>query len=201
MLCSNATPGTSTADMWRSRSLMSESLKAKYLDPRLRGNDEPPTLAQRDRCDRINFTQESKTSADTHLAHSSYSLNEFSSLAVNFHEKEKIDMAKRALALHLVEKGVHSENLYRVPGSPEEWRTGYWRIADKTAKQLEGRRIYLHKGQKEASHAGGEIISSCPGPSLDSERKIFHFRALPDCIDYPSPSGWGNEKCIVWSED
>ncbi len=111
-------------------------------------------------------------------------------------------MAKKAVALHLVEKGLHEKNLHEVKDFPGEWSSGYWVVGEKTASQLVGCKIYLHKGQKFNSHMGGEIISWSPASGENSKRKIFRFRVLTDCAGVPSPEqGWGNEKCIIWKEE
>jgi hypothetical protein len=107
-------------------------------------------------------------------------------------------MPKTAKALHLIEKGLHKANLQKVPGSVNEWTTGNWWVGDRTAQQLQGRKIYLHKGQNVPSHIGGEVISWRQVPS-DPKRKVFRFRELEECINGAAPSaGWGREKCIIW---
>lgn len=109
-------------------------------------------------------------------------------------------MKKRAVALHLVEKGLYSENLKPRPGVPGEWDTGNWWISDSSAKELVGKNIHLHPGQKKQSHLGGEIISYVNFTG-DRKRKIFHFRELVDCKGIGTPKeGWSNEKKIVWDK-
>lgn len=109
-------------------------------------------------------------------------------------------MPKIAVEIHLVEKGVHKMNLQKVPEVADVWTTGNWWVGDRTANQLIGRRIFLHKGQDKAAHIGGEILSVSQAPGSDPKRKVFQFRELADCIGTPAPSsGWGNEKCIIWS--
>ena len=107
---------------------------------------------------------------------------------------------KRAIGLHLVEKGLHDENLKQVPGSSDLWDTGNWWIADKTATDLVGKNIYLHSGQLERSHLGGEVLSFKIDP-VDPKRKIFRFRRLDACLDVSTPKeNWTNEKKVVWQK-
>ncbi len=109
-------------------------------------------------------------------------------------------MSKKALALHLVEKGLHKANLQKVPETLNEWDTGNWWISDRTAAQLQGQKVYLHKGQDKASHIGGEVIFFRQASGADTKRKVFRFRESPQCFGVPAPTtGWGNEKCIIWA--
>lgn len=107
---------------------------------------------------------------------------------------------KKAIALHLVEKGIHIGNLIQVPGSPDLWDTGNWWIGDKTARDLIGRNIYLHLGQLEPSHLGGEVLSF-KIYSADPKRKIFRFRKLDACLGVNTPKeNWTNEKKVIWQK-
>lgn len=108
-------------------------------------------------------------------------------------------MAKRAVALHLVEKGIYVQNLKAVRGSPGEWFSGNWWVSDKTATELVGKKLFLHPGQLEGAHLGGEVISFQKFNG-DPKRKIFRFRELSSCIGVKTPkAGWANEKKIVWA--
>lgn len=108
-------------------------------------------------------------------------------------------MPKEAMELHLVEKGIHQANLYRKPQTKDQWVTGIWWISDKTAKELIGKRIYLHSGQGAPSHIGGEIISFFHKAGTDVKRKVFVFKELEKCKGVTTPTiGWGNEKKIIW---
>lgn len=110
-------------------------------------------------------------------------------------------MSKQALALHLIEKGLYSENLSPIEGAPGEWNTGKWWIGDATARSLIGKKIYLHRGQLEKSHIGGEILSFQQS-STDPKKKIIRFRRLAECAGVStSRTGWGNEKKIVWQSE
>lgn len=112
---------------------------------------------------------------------------------------KKANMPKQAIALHVVEKGIHTQNLQPVSGALGEWFSGNWWVSDATAKDLVGRKLFLHPGQLEKSHLGGEIVSfqtSCTDP----KRKVFRFRALSSCTGVStSKSGWSNEKKVIWA--
>lgn len=75
-------------------------------------------------------------------------------------------MPKKAIALHLVEKGIYVQNLKPVAGTSDEWFSGNWWVSDRTAISLVGRKLYLHHGQLEPSHSGGEILSYASSRSL-----------------------------------
>lgn len=105
-------------------------------------------------------------------------------------------MQKKALALHVIEKGKDKkENLVRISSRSQQWETGYWKINDSTAESLIGGNIYVHKGQKIPSHIGGKILSY---RSEAGGRKVFRFRADARLTNVIATSGWGNEKRIVW---
>lgn len=109
-------------------------------------------------------------------------------------------MPKQAVALHLVEKGIYRENLSPIEGTLGEWYTGNWRISDATARSLIGKKIYLHPGQLEESHMGGEIILFQQS-STNPKKKVIRFRELAECVGVRTArSGWGNEKKIVWQQ-
>lgn len=108
-------------------------------------------------------------------------------------------MPRKASALHLVEKGIYRINLRHVSGTKDEWETGYWWVGDTTAASLVGGKIYLHRGQGEPSHIGGEILSYNHQSGTDPKRKVFRFRTLDQCRGVSTAkTGWGNEKKIIW---
>lgn len=107
-------------------------------------------------------------------------------------------MSKEAFSLHLVEKGIHPANLSRVTGTLDQWETGHWWIGETTAASLVGGNIYLHSGQGEPSHTGGEVLSYRPS-GTQSKRKIFRFRVMNQCVGVSTAKkGWGNEKKVIW---
>jgi hypothetical protein len=109
-------------------------------------------------------------------------------------------MTKKAKALHLVEKGIHVQNLRPVPGVPGEWFTGDWWVSDSTAASLIGKMLYLHPGQMDKSHQGGEVISFAISQS-DPKRKVFRFREMKICSGKSTPkAGWSNEKKVIWAK-
>lgn len=108
-------------------------------------------------------------------------------------------MPRKALALHVVEKGgAKRENLVEINPKLHQWETGFWKIGDATAESLIGGKIFVHRGQKIPSHIGGKILSYRTDAG---GRKIFRFRADPKCSGVIADSGWGNEKRIVWQAD
>lgn len=111
---------------------------------------------------------------------------------------EQPHMKRNAAELHVIEKGTYSRNLRRISNTSDEWLSGNWWISDPTAETLIGKMLYLHRGQTEPSHLGGEIISFQSAED-DPKRKVFRFRELPSCEGVVTPKqGWGNEKKIIW---
>ncbi|MPS93827.1 hypothetical protein [Comamonas sp.] len=107
-------------------------------------------------------------------------------------------MTKEASALHLVERPPY-ENRKLMDQTLKKWETGYWRVGNRTAKQLIGRKIYLYDGQKANCSIGGEILAWIPRLDKGANRKIFLFREIKALRGVPAPqAGWGNEKCISW---
>ena len=100
-------------------------------------------------------------------------------------------------SIHLIER---HNNIIQILNSPNEWESGDWVVADKTAALLVGGNIYFHTGQTEASHFGGEILSyrvHCGG-TVDG-RKVFRFRASQRHKGVVAArEGWGTEKKLVW---
>lgn len=103
-------------------------------------------------------------------------------------------------AIHFVER---KNNVRRMPGANGEWESGYWVIAEETAQRLIGADLYLHAGQNEPSHFGGEIVAfrihRDDGNAEIDGRTVFRIKAS---LDYKGVvvgrEGWGNEKKLVW---
>ena len=111
-------------------------------------------------------------------------------------------MPRLAEAIHVVEKGENGENLRCISRPRHEWVTGYWVIADATAKSLIGGMVYVHRGQNIPSHIGGEIIDIFHEAGTDMRRKVIRFRELPSGKNiHAAKQGWGNERKIVWKLD
>jgi predicted HNH restriction endonuclease len=105
-------------------------------------------------------------------------------------------MRRRALALHVIEKGGRKkEHLLEVQPRTQIWETGFWKVSDETAESLVGGKIYVHKGQKVPSHIGGKVISF---RSEAGGRKVFRFRADSKLRNVVATTGWANEKRVVW---
>ena len=81
-----------------------------------------------------------------------------------------------------------------------EWESGYWVVSEATAKRLVGGHIYLHRGEDEPSHIGGDIFSFHVHPrGPEAGRIVFHFHADVECSNITVGSeGWDNEMKIVW---
>ncbi len=112
--------------------------------------------------------------------------------------KASATQKRKAIAIHLVEKGDDFENLKCVNKSRDEWETGNWKVINATAESLVGGMVYLHKGQKLPSHKGGEIISFHHKRDSGEGRKVFRFRALASAENVIADGKWANEKKIVW---
>lgn len=99
--------------------------------------------------------------------------------------------------IHLVER---LENTQRVDKDRNEWESGYWAVSEETAHGLIGGQIYLHRGQLEPSHFGGDILSFRMQPDGDfAGRLIFRFRTGVEFKGIKTArEGWGNEKKIIW---
>jgi hypothetical protein len=108
-------------------------------------------------------------------------------------------MSRKAIALHVVEKGKKVVNLHCVDEAKGIWETGNWAISDATAASLKGGMIYVHTGQLIPSHIGGEVQSFRFTGAKSDGRKIFSFKALPSGKGVlAGREGWGNEKKVVW---
>jgi hypothetical protein len=100
-------------------------------------------------------------------------------------------------AIHLIER---LGNVHCVDKETNEWESGYWAISVETAERLQGGHIYLHQGQKEPSHFGGEVLSFYVYQSEPYVgRIVFRFRAAAEFKGVKTQrAGWSNEKKIVW---
>jgi len=100
-------------------------------------------------------------------------------------------------SIHLIEK---LNKLQQVPGSQDEWESGFWAVTPQTAGRLVGGDLYLHARQLHPSHFGGVIQSFSIQPEgEDQGRVIFRFRSTPAHKGVKtSRKGWGNEKKIIF---
>jgi hypothetical protein len=102
-------------------------------------------------------------------------------------------------AIHFVER---IGNTWKVKGAshPHEYESGYWVVADETARRLVGGDLYLHDGQNDPSRFGGVIVGYRIEPAGElAGRVIFRFQATAAHRGLKTPrQGWGNEKKIVW---
>lgn len=101
-------------------------------------------------------------------------------------------------SIHLVER---LNKVRKVSTEPPIWESGYWVVAEETAKRLIGGDLYLHSGQHDASHFGGTILGyrvHKDGTKIDGR---LVFRIAPTQAHKgvsTGHDGWGNEKKFVW---
>lgn len=109
-------------------------------------------------------------------------------------------MARRARAIHVVEKGTNSELRTCRKGDDGVWETAFWIVGkDTAAALLDGGKIYVHRGQNVKSYVGGEITKITPQPGKSRRKCVIFFRESSDCVDVdPGTAGWGNERRIEW---
>jgi hypothetical protein len=99
------------------------------------------------------------------------------------------------LELHFVCK---HDNNHRRFGN-QNYESGSWRIADATADEAIGGRIYLHEMQDQAAWRGGTITGWCRCQD-DPERKIFQYHIDDGNFRIRCREGWGREKAILRRE-
>lgn len=109
-------------------------------------------------------------------------------------------MARRATAIHVVEKGANNELRTCFKNDDGIWETAFWIVGKDTAEALlDGGKIYVHRSQKMNSYVGGEITDIIPQPDKPRRKCVIRFRESADCKDVePGTTGWGNERRIVW---
>ena len=108
---------------------------------------------------------------------------------------------RRAIALHVVEKNEINENLTCLDKDSNLWETKYWVIGKTTREQLPTGKVFVHRGQKIASHIGGTIQRIYHPDEAEKKRFAIVFCAEENCKNImAAPKGWGNEKQIQWEE-
>jgi hypothetical protein len=104
-------------------------------------------------------------------------------------------------AIHLIEKLGTSQGLKPVNFKAGLWESGYWKVAEATAKRLVGGSIYLHTSWSDQSHFGGRIdsytVHIAPG-SNENRRIIFQFTFQPESKQVVAPPGAAGEKRVFW---
>ncbi len=100
-------------------------------------------------------------------------------------------------AVHFVER---KNNVRRLPDGT--WESGFWVVSEERARQLIGGDLYLHSGQKEPSHFGGQILGyRVHHDAVDSEidgRLVFQLMPTPAHKGVLAAGArWGNEKAFV----
>jgi hypothetical protein len=107
-------------------------------------------------------------------------------------------MQRNDSEIHVVEKKIANQNLRKVRGARSTWESGYWIIADSTAKLLLNGTVFIHRGQRVASHSGGRIISIFHEPGTAKNRRIIRFVFDSGSVGVLTPKpGWGNERKLI----
>ena len=103
---------------------------------------------------------------------------------------------KKAVALHVIERGGRKvERLTRL-GRTREWETGDWTVGNATAASLIGGHIFVHRNQSTLSHIGGVVLSF---RTVVGGRKVFRFRQVTALTNVDAGrTGWSYERKIVW---
>lgn len=100
-------------------------------------------------------------------------------------------------AIHLVER---TDNVRKTDKSKNEWESGYWEVAEATARKLIGGTLYLHRAKLHASHFGGTILDfrfEESGPHAG--RVVFKLRADADCKGVKTDGkSWSKDHKIFW---
>lgn len=109
---------------------------------------------------------------------------------------------RKAISIHFVEKrDEESQNLQCVDKANNIWTTAYWVIGKDTQRDLIGGAVYVHRGQKIASHIGGIIQEIYHEEGSDAKRRVVKFQEKPEmCGIFAGQKGWGNERKVVWNK-
>jgi hypothetical protein len=86
-----------------------------------------------------------------------------------------------------------------VDDATNEWESGYWVVAEETARSLIGGQLYPHDGQDKPSRFGGDICSYRVhrGGGPDG-RLVFRFKPTAQCKGVVTGrEGRGNEKEVI----
>ncbi len=114
-------------------------------------------------------------------------------LISNVRAQSGSDMTAR---IHLIER---QGRLTPVQPGSQEYESGFWKVAEKTAQKLVGGEILFHKAQAKPAFFGGVIQSYRVQPDGKWQGKIiFRFIADPALRGtLAGQGGWGMEKKIV----
>ena len=101
--------------------------------------------------------------------------------------------------LHLIKNDPKLPGIFPIKGCPHVYESGYWVMADQTAKGLVGGSILFHDRQTQASFFGGIITEATK--TTDGKyagRFVFKFTYDPVCKGVrTSRDGWAMEMKIV----
>ena len=99
--------------------------------------------------------------------------------------------------IHLIER---DGRLVPVEPGSKEYESGFWVVAEETARRLVGGEILFHKAQAKPAFFGGVIKSYRIQSDGEWKGRII-FRFLADPVRFrgvlAGRDGWGNEKKIV----
>ena len=100
-------------------------------------------------------------------------------------------------AIHFVER---SDNVRKSEKSRNEWESGYWAVAEDTARKLIGGVLYLHRTKLQASHFGGTILGyRVEQTGAQAGRVVFTLRADAGCKGVKTDGkGWSKDHKIFW---
>jgi hypothetical protein len=95
--------------------------------------------------------------------------------------------------IHFIEREGRFE---RVPKSPDEWESGYWKLNAETAANLVGGDVYFHSAKSERSHFGGTVLGSRVQTGGEFEGKtVLRFRYTKHHRGVSGNGGkWGVER-------
>ena len=101
-------------------------------------------------------------------------------------------------AIHLIKNDRSLPQIIPIAQGSDIFRSGYWLIAEATAKALVGGNIFFHKKQEESSFFGGVIESIEVAKGQYAGRIIFIFKSDQTFKDIKTPrKGWSQEMKIM----
>jgi hypothetical protein len=98
--------------------------------------------------------------------------------------------------IHFIERDGRFE---RVPKSPDEWESGYWKLTAAAAASFIGGDVYFHSAQKDPSHFGGTILGTrVQADGAFAGRTVLRFKYTKHHRGVRAGAGgWGLQKKVV----
>jgi hypothetical protein len=95
--------------------------------------------------------------------------------------------------IHFIERDGRFE---RVPKTPDEWESGYWKLSPAAAASLVGADVYFHTAKSERSHFGGKVLGSrVQVGGAFAGRTVVRFRYTKEHRGVKGGAGgWGVER-------